>query len=306
MSNRIIGLKKAAPYLRMYQGKIFVVKIGGEVLEDERVLDNFAEQVALLHRLRIRVVLVHGGGTLATKLAKQLGIPVEIVNGRRVTSAETLEVAKMVFNGKLNTDLLAALRKYAVSGVGLSGIDGDLINASRRPVTKMNDVDSGETRHVDFGYVGDVVSVNPNVIHHLINANLIPVVSAMAGNEQGDVYNVNADTIAVELTLALQAEKLILLTAVPGVLKEPDNPESLISHMTIDELDNILSTSAKGGMIAKLQSCRNAIDRGVRRVHIISATKPDSLLLEVFTNEGSGTLIEKNALPLENEKETAP
>ena len=292
MQQRIVGLKRAAPYLRMYKGKIFVVKTGGEVIEDEQVLDNFAEQVALLHRLGIHVVLVHGGGALATELANRLGIPVEMVNGRRITSAETLEVAKMVFN-KLNTDLLAALRKYAVYGVGLSGIDGGLIRASKRPVTRMADTSSGVTRDVDFGFVGDVAEVNPSVIHHLIGGGFIPVVSSLAGGEEGDIYNVNADTIAVELTISLDAEKLILMTGAPGVLKDPEDKSSLISHMTLAELDDVIAKSAKGGMVAKLQACSTALKRGVPKVHIISGLKSDSLLIEVFTNEGSGTLIEK-------------
>jgi acetylglutamate kinase len=292
MQQRIVGLKKAAPYLRMYKGKIFVVKIGGEIIEDEEVLDNFSEQVALLHRLGIHVVLVHGGGALATELSKKLGIPVEMVNGRRITSAETLEVAKMVFN-KLNTDLLAALRKYAVYGVGLSGIDGGLIHALKRPVTRMADADSGTERDVDFGFVGDVAEVNPSVIHHLIEGSFIPVVSSLAGGDEDDIYNVNADTIAVELTLSLTAEKLILMTGAPGVLQDAKDPKSLISHMTLKELDDVIANSAKGGMVAKLQACSTALKRGVPRVHIISGLKQDSLLIEVFTNEGSGTLIEK-------------
>jgi acetylglutamate kinase len=292
MQQRIVGLKRAAPYLRMYKGKIFIVKIGGEVIEDEPVLDNFAEQVALLHRLGINVVLVHGGGALATEISKRLGIPVEMINGRRVTSAETLEVAKMVFN-KLNTDLLAALRKYAVYGVGLSGIDGGLIRARKRPVTRLSDSESGETRDVDFGFVGDVAEVNPSVIHHLIGGGFIPVVSSLAGGEEGDIYNVNADTIAVELTISLDAEKLILMTGAPGVLKDPADKSSLISHMTLRELDDVIAKSAKGGMVAKLQACSTALKRGVPKVHIISGLKSDSLLIEVFTNEGSGTLIEK-------------
>jgi acetylglutamate kinase len=295
MQQKILGLKCAAPYLRMYKGKTFVVKIGGEIIEDEAVLDNFSEQVALLHRLGIHVVLVHGGGAGATSLAEKLGIPVEMVNGRRITNAETLDVAKMVFN-KLNTDLLASLRKYAVYGVGLSGIDGGLIRASKRPVKRMTDAESGQERDVDFGFVGDVVEVNSSVIDHLIKGDFIPVVSSLAGGSENDIYNVNADTIAVELTLALKdAEKLILMTGAPGVLKDAKDPDSLISHMTLAELDEVIANSAKGGMVAKLQACSAALKRGVPRVHIISGIRADSLLVEVFTNEGSGTLIEKKA-----------
>jgi len=292
MTEGINVLKKAAPYLRLYKEKTFVIKTGGEIFTSEATVDSFAEQVALLHELSIKVVLVHGGGTMATDLARRLGIPVEIVNGRRVTCADTLEVVKMVFNGKLNTDLLAVLRKHKVPGVGLSGIDAGLINASRRPVTRVTDEKSGETRDVDFGYVGEVVSVNPAVIVHLLAGSFVPVVSAMAGSGQGEVFNVNADTIAARLAVALKAEKLILLTTPLGVLTDVDDPMSLISHIERQELDGVIEGHSAGGMRVKLEACRDALDGGVPRTHIISGLRPDSLLVEIFTNKGSGTLID--------------
>jgi acetylglutamate kinase len=170
----------------------------------------------------------------------------------------------------------------------------------------MADTSSGETRDVDFGYVGDVAEVDPSVIHHLIGGSFIPVVSSLAGGDGDDVYNVNADTIAVELTIALDAEKLILMTGAPGVLKDPADPASLISHMSLSELYDIIDSSAKGGMVAKLQACGTALERGVPRVHIISGLKADSLLIEVFTNEGSGTLIEKKSPGVVDELKSQP
>ncbi len=297
MAERINVLKKAAPYLHMYKGKIFVVKIGGEVFAKEPTLENFAEQVALLHQLGIDVVIVHGGGSVATELSERLGIPVKTINGRRVTSAETLEVAKMAFAGKLNTDLLAALHKFMVFGVGLSGVDGGLVQAHKRPPTSVTDAESGETQEVDFGFVGDVDSVNPGVVQHLLAGDFVPVISSLAGNEHGDVYNVNADTIATQLAISLKAEKLILLTSTQGVLEDEHNPESLISHMDQKRLETVLKHSAKGGMKAKLEACQDALKGGVPRTHIISGTKLDTLLIEIFTNEGSGTLIENADRP---------
>ncbi len=294
MTHKINVLKKAAPYMRMYKGEIFTVKIGGEVFSDEQTLDAFAEQAALLHNLGIRIVVVHGGGTAATELSQRLGIPVEKINGRRVTSAETLEVAKMVFNGKLNTDLLAALGKHGVAGVGVSGVDAGLIRAERRPVARVTDASTGETRDVDFGFVGDVVSVNPAVLQYLLEGDFVPVVSSMSGGKDGAVYNVNADTVAVRLAAALEARKLILLTSAPGVLEDEEDPMSLISHMNRDRLEEVIEASAVGGMRAKLEACRDALKRGVPRTHIVSGLKPDSLLVEVFTNEGCGTLIEND------------
>lgn len=291
MTERVLSLKKAVSYLRMYKGRIFVIKVGGEVIGEPKLLDGFAEQIGMFHQLSIQTVIVHGGGPQATELARQLGIPVEIVGGRRVTSPETLEVAKMIFNGKLNTDVLAALRKHKVPGVGLSGVDGGLINAVRRPATRVVDEENGAIREVDFGLVGDVVSVDPAVIHHLLNGSFVPVVSALAGGSQGEVYNVNADTIAAQLACALKAEKLIVLTDVDGVLADADDPASLISALDYRRLEEMLS-SVKGGMKAKLEACRLALKGGVARTHIISGMRPDSLLIEIFTNEGCGTLIE--------------
>lgn len=292
MTEKIIGLKKAAPYLRMYKGKIFVVKAGGDVLSDETVLFSLAEQISLLHELGINVIVVHGGGPQATDLSERLGIPVETVNGRRITDARTLDVAKMVFNGKLNTDIIAALRKHEVAAIGLSGVDGGLIRARQRPVVKVTDASTGETRDVDFGFVGDVISVEAGVIHHLLSGSFVPVISAMAGGDNGAVYNVNADVIASKIASSLKAEKLIFLTDVPGVLREKGNQSSLISHMDREGLDAIFNQGVTDGMKVKLETSREALDQGVPRVHIISGLQPDSLLLEIFTNEGVGTLIE--------------
>lgn len=292
MAEKIIGLKKAAPYLRLYKGKTFVVKVGGDVISEQTVLEGIAEQVALLYELSINVILVHGGGPQATQLSVKLGIPVETINGRRITDSRTLDVAKMVFNGKINTDIIAALRKHKVPAIGLSGVDGGLIHARQRPVVKVTDATTGETRDVDFGFVGDVISVEKGIIHHLLAGSFVPVVSAMAGGDDGAVYNVNADVIASKIASALKVEKLIFLTDVVGVLKENGNPKSLISHMDSLGLGAIIKDGATGGMRVKLETSLEALSGGVPRVHIISGLQPDSLLLEIFTNEGVGTLIE--------------
>ncbi len=288
----VAGLKQALPYLRLYSGKVFVIKLGGEIVAEEETLDQLATQVSLLHQLNIHMVVVHGGGPQATELARNLGIRVEVVNGRRVTDARTLDVAKMVFNGKLNTDILAGLSRHQVPAVGLSGVDSGLISAVRRPVQNIVDRETGKQRKVNFGFVGDVESVNPAVVNYLIAGSYVPVVSAMAGGEGGHVYNVNADTVAAEIAIALEATKLIFLTPIVGVLRDPIDPESLISQIKLDELDDFLSGSVKGGMSVKLEACRRAIEGGVPRAHIISGLDRDTLLSEIFTNEGCGTLVE--------------
>ena len=291
-NGRIRGLRSAAPYLRLYKGTTLVLKVGGEVLGDRHALAGFANQVSLLDQLGIKVVVVHGGGPQASRLAERLGIPVETVAGRRVTSSETLEVAKMVYAGTLNTEVLAALLRCQVQAVGLSGVDAGLVMARRRPVIEMEDPDSGRRLKVDFGWVGEVEAVAPHLLEHLLAGGFVPVVCSLAAGDDGAVYNVNADTIAASLAVALKAAKLVLLTGMDGVLADPGDPGSLISHMDRGRLEAMLSGGARGGMHAKLQACRLALDGGVPRTHIIGGLREDSLLIEVFTNEGCGTLIE--------------
>jgi acetylglutamate kinase len=300
MNGKIDGLRAAVPYLRLFKGTTFVIKLGGAVLADPHALQCFADQVALLHQVGIQQVIVHGGGPQATELAERLGIPVQRVDGRRVTCEQTLEVAKMVFAGKLSTDLLAALSKSHVNGVGISGVDAGLILARRRPPLTVKDPANGNTQ-VDLGLVGEIEKVRPDLLRHLLAGGYVPVVSALAGGDDGQVYNVNADTIAVQLAAALQAEKLLLLTSVAGVLADASDPSSLISHMDGKRLEEMLAEAATGGMKAKLEACRQALDGGVRRTHIINGLNGDSLLTEVFTNEGCGTLIEPTMTLLNGE-----
>jgi acetylglutamate kinase len=300
MNGKIDGLRAAVPYLRLFKGTTFVIKLGGAVLADPHALQCFADQVALLHQVGIQQVIVHGGGPQATELAERLGIPVQRVDGRRVTCEQTLEVAKMVFAGKLSTDLLAALSKSHVNGVGISGVDAGLILARRRPPLTVKDPANGDTQ-VDLGLVGEIEEVRPDLLRHLLAGGYVPVISALAGGDDGQVYNVNADTIAVQLAAALQAEKLLLLTSVAGVLADASDPSSLISHMDGKRLEEMLAEAATGGMKAKLEACRQALDGGVRRTHIINGLNGDSLLTEVFTNEGCGTLIEPTMTLLNGE-----
>ncbi len=289
---RVIGLRQAMPYLRLYQGKIFVIKLGGALLEGDSLLDQLAHQAALLHQLHVHLVLVHGGGPQATALAERLGVEVKTVNGRRITDAETLEICKMTFNGQLNTNILAALNCHGVPAVGLSGVDAGMIRARRRPPVPVVDSESGRKRTVDFGFVGDIEAVDPGPIRHLIEGNFVPVVSSLAMGPKAQVLNVNADHVASQLAIGLKAEKLILLTRVAGVLENAEESDSLISHMDLKRLEEILKASARAGMHAKLEACREALTGGVPRTHIINGLESDSLLIEVFTNEGCGTLIE--------------
>ncbi len=287
----IRALKGALDYSRVYRRQTFVVKLGGEVLADRAVLDNVAMQVALLEALSVRVVLVHGGGPQSSELSRKLGLEPEVVAGRRVTTPAVLEVAKMVYAGQLNVDLLSALRGQQVRAVGLSGVDGGLLTASRRPPVALRD-DDGTDRTVDFGEVGDITGVDPSVLTTLLDAGYVPVVASLAADAGGQALNINADTVAEALTTALDADKLIFLTTSPGLLRDVEDPTTLVAFATPAELEPLLVSGAiAGGMRPKVEACIRAVRGGVRRTHIIDGTEPDSLLMELFTGRGCGTMI---------------
>ena len=290
-SKGITGLKGALRYVRAYRDRVFVVKLGGDVLSDPAILDGVSAQLGLLSSLGIRLVVVHGGGPQATALSRRLGVEPTIVAGRRVTDDSALDVAKMVYGGMLNTDLVAALREHRLQAVGLSGVDADLIQAKRRPPVSVVD-DAGKTRTVDYGHVGDIERVDPRVLHTLVEARFIPVVASLAGDDEGNVYNVNADTVAESIAVATQAMKLIFMTGAPGVLRDRNDPSSLVTFADPDDLTSLMASGALvGGMRPKVEACIRAATSGVERTHIIDGRAPDALLLEVFTGAGCGTMI---------------
>jgi acetylglutamate kinase len=290
-SKGIAGLKGALRYVRAYRDRVFVVKLGGDVLSDAGILDGVSAQLGLLASLGIRLVVVHGGGPQATALSRRLGVEPTIVAGRRVTDDTALDVAKMVYGGMLNTDLVAALREHRLQAVGLSGVDADLITARRRPPVSVVD-DAGKTRTVDYGHVGDIERVDPRVLHTLVEARFIPVVASLAGDDEGNIYNVNADTVAESIAVATQAMKLIFMTGAPGVLRDRNDPASLVTFADPDDLTSLMASGALvGGMRPKVEACIRAATSGVERTHIIDGRAPDALLLEVFTGAGCGTMI---------------
>lgn len=287
----IAGLKGALRYVRAYRDQVFVVKLGGDVLAQPGVLDSVTGQLALLSSLGIRIVVVHGGGPQATALSRRLGFEPRMVAGRRVTDDGALEVAKLVYAGQINVDLLAALRAHRVQAVGLSGVDAELITAHRRSPVSVVD-DAGATVRVDYGHVGDIDRVDPRVLVTLTEARMVPVVASLAGGEDGEVYNVNADTVAESLAVALRAQKLIFLTGAPGVLRNRDDPSTLVTFADPDDLAGLMANGAlAGGMRPKVEACIRAATGGVERTHIIDGRVPDALLLEVFTGSGCGTMI---------------
>jgi acetylglutamate kinase len=287
----IAGLKGALRYVRAYRDQVFVVKLGGDVLSEPEVLDGVTGQLALLSSLGIRLVVVHGGGPQATALSRRLGIEPRMVAGRRITDDGALDVAKMVFAGQINVNLLAALRDHRVQAVGLSGVDAELITAHRRPPVSVVD-DGGATVKVDYGHVGDIDRVDPRVLVTLMDARMVPVVASLAGGEGDEVFNVNADTVAESLAVALRAQKLIFLTGAPGVLRDRNDRSTLVTFADPDDLAGLMANGAlAGGMRPKVEACIRAATGGVERTHIIDGRASDALLLEVFTGAGCGTMI---------------
>jgi acetylglutamate kinase len=251
-----------------------------------------AEDVALLHHVGVRVALVHGGGPQLDAICKQLDVPREVVAGRRVTDARTLQLAKMVFRGELNADLVSALAAQGVRAVGLSGADGMSIVGHKRPPRTMRDPESGGESLVDFGFVGDIDRVDPKLPKMLLDADMVPVFCSMVSDEQGQMLNTNADTVAARLAIGLEAEKLVLCSQVPGLLEDRADPRRLVSYGDLGTVDELVRQGAvSGGMLPKLAAVGEALRGGVKRVHIIDGTRPHALLLEIFTNEGCGTML---------------
>jgi len=284
----IRALKSAAPYIRMYKGKTFIVKAGGGVFGDADATRQLIEQIAILHYFGVRVVMIHGGGPQTTELSEALGIPTRMVEGRRVTDQKAIDVAAMVLNGLINTRILAICRDLNIDAVGISGVDAGLIRAHRRPPVKIET--SGEM--VDFGFVGDIDGIDTTVIRKLLDNGLMPVVSPLSADETGVLLNINADTVAAAVGAALNAEKLILCTGAPGILERVEDPGSLISYTDLRGLKRLREEGrVVEGMLPKARAIEDAIRGGVRRVHVVSYRSPEGILAEVFTNEGTGTLI---------------
>ena len=283
--DRMTHLKQALPYIQKHSGSTFVIKLGGRILDDDQALYSLAEDISLLHNVGIHIILVHGGGPQMNSLANEMGVEQTIVNGRRVTNEATLRLTQMVFRGILNTRLVSALKQAGTPAVGLSGLDGGLIEAVKRP----------EVNGVDYGLVGDITQVNTQVLSSLVQGGFIPVVCSLGATTDGQVLNINADTIAENIALELKAKKLFLLTDQTGLYADPNEPGSLLSYTDIEEVSAYINSGAiQGGMKPKIESTLRALQGGVERVHIINAFEPSSLLCEVFTNEGCGTLIVRN------------
>jgi acetylglutamate kinase len=277
-------LVQALPYIRRFAGKSVVVKLGGAAIDDE-IDQALAQDVLLLRSVGVRVVLVHGGGPQVDAMMRRVGKEPEFRGGLRVTDAETLEIVRMVLVGKINRDLVATINREALDepvAVGVSGEDAGLLTVTPR--------DSS------LGFVGDVSYVRASVLHRLLEEGLAPVVSTIGADEGGQPYNINADEAARAIAAAMGAEKIVYLTAAPGLLEDVNDPNSLVQRLTSDELrERIGHESVSAGMIPKLRACADAVDAGVGTAHIIDGRVPHALLIELLTDEGIGTMVKREA-----------
>jgi acetylglutamate kinase len=274
-------LLEALPYIRQFRDKVVVVKYGGNAMVDPALARAFADDIVLMRSVGMLPVVVHGGGPQIGELMDRLGKKPEFRDGLRVTDAETLDIARMVLVGKVNRDIVASINVHGPIAVGLSGEDAGLILAS--------------ARNPDLGFVGDVEAVNPGIIHRLLAEGLIPVISTIGSDVAGQAYNINADTVAGAIAVALGAEKVVYLTDVEGLLGDVDDPTSLIRRIIPDDLAARLDDGTlTGGMIPKVAACIHAATHGVRSAHMINGTTPHVLLLEIFTDEGIGTMVSEH------------
>ncbi|MFN3567297.1 MAG: acetylglutamate kinase [Caldimicrobium sp.] len=281
-------LISALPYFRHFYGKVVVIKYGGHAMVDEELKKAFAKDIVLMKFVGIKPIIVHGGGPQISKVMEKMGIKPTFVEGQRVTDEETMNVVEMVLAGIVNKEIVSLISQAGGKAVGLSGRDGNLVEAEKMTLYKY----TGEDRPpeiIDIGRVGKVKKINPEILYTLIEKDFIPVIAPVGIGPEGEAYNVNADLVAGAIAGSIAAEKLIYLTDVEGV---KDKEGNLISTLYVEEIENLIrSEVVKGGMIPKLKSARKAIKEGVKKVHIIDGRLPHSLLIELFTDEGLGTQI---------------
>ena len=271
-------LTQALPYIKKYSGKIVVIKYGGNAMINEQLKQQVMEDITLLWLIGVKVVLVHGGGPEISETMKKLGKQAQFVNGLRVTDKETVDIVQMVLAGKVNKTLVNLLQMKGGHAVGVSGIDGGIIEAAMKDEA--------------LGYVGKITRIRPQPITDLLEKNYIPVVSTVASDRQGNTYNINGDTAAAFIAGALNAERLIMMTDIAGILRDKDDPNTLIPALTVSEARKLFDEGViSGGMIPKVDCCIEAIEKGVKHVVIMDGRVPHSILMELLTDEGAGTMV---------------
>lgn len=285
-------LAEALPYIQKFHGNTVVIKYGGHAMLDEDLKRKVMEDIVLLHSVGIKPVVVHGGGPGINAMLKKVGKESQFIRGLRITDQETMDIALMVLVGKVSTEVVTGLNIQGGKAVGISGTDAGLLQAVKKPLHFTDE--AGHEEEVDLGYVGEVKLVDPGIIQSLIADGYIPVISPVAGSKSGETWNINADTAACEIAKALKADKFLLLTDVPGVLRDVSDPQSVIHYISEDEIPGLMEEGLiTGGMIPKVEGCQDALKYGVGTAHIMDGHIPHAIILELFTNSGIGTMFFK-------------
>ena len=283
-------LTEALPYIQRFEGKVMVVKYGGNAMTDPILESSFARDIVMLKTVGIHPVVVHGGGPQVDNLLKELGRSSDRIDGMRVTDKATMDVVEMVLGGSVNKSIVNLINKHGGRAIGLTGKDASLIRAKKLPMTKMDE--QGNPQQIDLGFVGDVVSINRDVIDLMIASNFIPVIAPLGVDDEGNTYNINADVVAGKVAEFMLAEKLILLTNIKGVLDKAGNVATGLTPSKVDEM--IADGTISGGMIPKISYALEAVKNGVKSAVIVDGRVPHATLLEVFTDKGVGTLISRH------------
>lgn len=292
MQDRAKILLEALPYIQQFHGKTMVIKLGGSVMGKEKLLTAMLRDIVLLSYVGMKVAIVHGGGPEVSEEMRKLGKKPKFVEGLRVTDEETMEILHEQLAGKVNKEIVLGISKHGGRAVGISGMDGNFIRAHK--LLYKTTTSKGREVEVDLGLVGEVEQINPTVINYLVGTGYIPVIAPIGVDAEGHSLNINADVVTAELAAAMRAKKLILLTNVIGVMRDPKDEKTLISQLTAEEAQKLIQEGViKKGMIPKVEACLRAVQGGVERAHIICGTAPHTLLLEILTESGIGTMIER-------------
>ena len=285
-------LIEALPYIKKFHKKKILIKYGGHAMIDESAMESTARDTVLLKYVGMEPIVVHGGGPEISRAMAKIGKEPEFIEGLRITDRETMDIVKMVLVGKINTEIVSKICLHGGNGVGLSGKDSSLIEADKKAPHVIVNNDTGEETIVDLGLVGEIKTINPDIINVLTQKDYIPIISPIGIGDTGETLNLNADTVAGSLASKIDAEKLIILTDVPGILEDPEDPDSLLRKIRIDEIGDLIKNGIiTEGMIPKTITCIKAIENGVSSAHVIDGRIKHSLLLEIFTKRGIGTMI---------------
>lgn len=285
-------LIEALPYIKKFHKKKIMIKYGGHAMIDSEAMSSTARDTVLLKYVGMKPMVVHGGGPEISRSMNKLGKEPKFIGGLRITDQETMDIVKMVLVGKINTDIVSQVCLHGGKGVGISGKDNHLIKARRRAPQIIVDNTTGEEKTIDLGLVGSIENVNPEIVEMLTSNEYIPIISPIGVDDSSNTLNLNADTVAGDIAAEVDAEKLIILTDVPGILEDPKDPETLIKKVNINEIKELIDKGiVTNGMIPKVETCINAIENGVKSTHIIDGRIKHSVLLEIFTKKGIGTMI---------------